>query len=200
MLKEMKIPARIFYAANYHSLMDVISQHPIDLAICDINMPGCDNFRVIEDIRKIRPDIKILIFSAYREDLYAPRYLQAGANGYLQKDCSNEEIREAITATLEKGRYISPTITEVLIKKAFQQQEQKENPLELLSDREMEVAKLLLQGQGLLEIANLLKLHIATVSTYKKRIYEKINVSNLPDLITIFRNYSDPGKTPDDPH
>lgn len=192
LLQEMIPDIRVTYAWDYDSLMKGLDEKPVDLVICDINMPGCDSFHVIDDMRTIQRSVKILIFSAYREDLYAPRYMQAGANGFLHKDSENEQIVKAVMTVLDNGKYISEAVKERLINKVLANSKHTvENPLELLSQREMEVARLLLQGQGLLEIANLLKLHIATISTYKKRIYEKMQVSSLPELIAVFRNHSD---------
>jgi len=190
-LREVLPAAVIFQAYDYDTLVSTLKKNPVDLVICDINMPGCDGFHVIDDLRSIQPDVKILIFSAYREDLYAPRYLQAGANGYLHKDGDNEQIRKAVLTVLQDGRYMSDAVKEKLLHKALSAHKQRsDNPLDLLSQREMEVARLLLKGMGLLEISNILKLHIATVSTYKKRIHEKLQVSSLPELIAVFRNHA----------
>lgn len=194
LLQEVMPTVEVAQAWDYDSLMEALDRKRMDLVICDINMPGCDSFHVIDDMRTIQADVKILIFSAYREDLYAPRYMQAGADGFLHKDSENDQIWKAITTVLNNGKYISEAIKERLINKALSTNRQtSENPLELLSQREMEVARLLLQGLGLLEISNTLKLHIATVSTYKKRIYEKVQISNLPELIAVFKNHSGSG-------
>ncbi len=194
LLQEMMPSIRVIQAWDHDTLMEGLRLGPVDLVICDINMPGCDSFHVVSDMREIQRDVKILIFSAYREDLYATRYIQAGANGFLHKDSENEEIRRAISMVLNNGKYISEAVKERLINKALSVNKQAgDNPLDSLSQREMEVARLLLQGLGLLEISNTLNLHIATVSTYKKRIYEKVQVTNLPELIAIFRNHSNTG-------
>lgn len=189
-IKELKSDALIHQASDYKSLMSVVESVPLELAICDINMPGCEGFHVVKDIRAVQQDLKILIFSFYREDLYAPRYLHAGANGYLRKDSENEEIKKAIRSMLETGSYISKATKERM---AVQDKGELENisPLQILSTREIEVAKLLTEGLGLLEISNKLDLHVATVSTYKRRIYEKMKITNLSELITTFQNYSD---------
>ncbi len=194
LLQEMMPSVNVTQAWDYDTLMSGLGQQKMDLVVCDINMPGCDSFHVIDDMRTIQQDVRILIFSAYREDLYAPRYMQAGANGFLHKDSENEQIRNAIAIVLNNGKYISEAVKERLINKALStNRHTAENPLDLLSQREMEVARLLLQGLGLLEISNTLNLHIATVSTYKKRIYEKVQITNLPELIAVFKNHATPG-------
>ena len=193
LIQETRTAVTLFQAYDYDTLMEALISNRMDLVICDINMPGCDSHHIIEEMRDIQSGLKILIFSAYREDLYAARYLHAGANGYLQKDSGQEVIQQAIATVLDSGRYMSDAIREKLLHKTFTNSKQAgDNPLALLSGREMEVARLLLQGMGLLEISNTLKLHIATVSTYKKRIYEKVQISNLPELITIFKNHAGP--------
>lgn len=192
LLKEALPAITVFQAWDHDTLTGALRREKMDLVVCDINMPGCDGFHVIGDMRSIQKDVKVLIFSAYREDLYAPRYLQAGANGFLHKDGDNEQIRKAVLTVLQDGRYMSDAVKERLLHKAIHTHKQpSENPLDLLSQREMEVARQLLKGHGLLEISNMLGLHIATVSTYKKRIYEKVQVTSLPELIAIFRNHDD---------
>lgn len=188
-IKDFLPAAEIIHAHDFPFLLEQLKVHEAELVICDVNMPGCDSFHIISALRDIRPGIKILIFSAYPEDLYATRYIQEGANGYLHKDADTEIIKSAITDVLKKGRFIS----DQLLEKYLQNDGpiiKDGNPLQSLSNREMEVAVLLTHGLGLLEMSNALNLHISTVSTYKTRVFEKLNISNIPELLVVFKNYN----------
>jgi DNA-binding NarL/FixJ family response regulator len=188
-IKDFLPASEIIHAHDFPFLLEQLKVHEAELVICDVNMPGSDSFHIIYAIREIRPDIKILIFSAYPEDLYATRYIQEGANGYLHKDADTETIKDAITMVLKKGRFISDYLLEKYLHNDGQAAKNN-NPLKSLSNREMEVAVLLTQGLGLLEMSNALKLHISTVSTYKTRVFEKLNISNIPELLVVFKNYA----------
>jgi two-component system invasion response regulator UvrY len=191
LLREILPLATIFQATDFDQIAQTLKENKIDLLICDINMPGCDNFKIIDTIRFISPATRVLIFSAYNEELYAMRYIQAGANGYLHKDCSEDEVKQAIRAVLDNGKYLSKKIKGQLVNKALSPAVRNmENPLAQLSNREMEVANLLGQGMGLLEVSNMLHIQISTASTYKSRLYDKLGISNIAELITLLKNYS----------
>lgn len=187
-IREFLPAAEILHAIDFPSLLELLKVQDADLIVCDVNMPGSDSFHIIEAIRNIRADIKVLIFSAYSEDLYAMRYLQEGANGYLHKDAGTDTIKAAIHAVLTEGIFRSPYMMD--IQQQYAGTGKNSNPLKSLSNREMEVAVLLTQGLGLLEMSNSLHLHISTVSTYKTRVFEKLNISNIPELLTVFKHYN----------
>jgi two-component system invasion response regulator UvrY len=188
-IKDFLPDAEIIHAHDFPFLLEQLKVHEAELVVCDVNMPGCDSFQIISAIRDIQPDIKILIFSAYPEDLYAGRYIQEGANGYLHKDADTETIKIAITTVLRKGRFISDQLLEKYLQ-GDNTINKDGNPLKNLSNREMEVAVLLTQGLGLLEMSNALNLHISTVSTYKTRVFEKLSISNIPELLVVFKHYA----------
>jgi DNA-binding NarL/FixJ family response regulator len=188
-IKDFLPGTEIIHAHDFLFLLEQLKVHEAELVICDVNMPGCDSFQIISAIRDVQPDIKILIFSAYPEDLYASRYIQEGANGYLHKDADTETIKMAITMVLQKGRFISDQLLESFLQNDSARSKGG-NPLKSLSNREMEVAVLLTQGLGLLEMSNTLNLHISTVSTYKTRVFEKLNISNIPELLVVFKHYA----------
>lgn len=110
------------------------------------------------------------------ETLYGKRFIKAGADGYLSKDGSVDEVKKAIETVLNGRRYISANLMD-----AFIGEEQK-NPFNTLSDREFEIASLLLTGLSINEIAGKIHLQSSTVGTYKARIFEKLNVSNILQL------------------
>lgn len=193
MIKELMLPATVIQAQDYPELIAALHSAPkIDLLLCDINMPGGDSFKISETAKAIHPNIKTLIFSAYSEDLYALRYIQSGANGFLHKDASEEEIKHAIISVLQTGKYVSRHLSESVITQLFSNDAiVPNNPLALLSNREMEVAGLLVKGLGLLEISNQLNIRVSTISTYKTRLYEKLKITNIAELISIYNTYAE---------
>jgi DNA-binding NarL/FixJ family response regulator len=131
--------------------------------------------------------MKVLIFSSFEEEIYGLRYLKAGADGYLSKLASPEDIQYALKKWISKGSYISTKLQEGIFHSVINGNTG--NPLDALSNREKEVAYLLVNGNGNLEISNELELQPTTVSTYKNRIFEKLGITNLPSLIAIFNLY-----------
>lgn len=181
--------ATISFAVDFESMLDEIRKVDPELIICDINMPGCDSFNLVKNIKTFTTSAKILVFSAYSEELYAPRFLHEGADGYLHKDANLETINQALHDIIHKGRFVSAAMTEYFLDRSISGKQAADNPLKTLSNREMEVATLLAQGMGLLEISNALDLHSSTVSTYKNRVFDKLHITNLPQLLSIIRSY-----------
>src|SRR5690606_18263479 len=138
--------------------------------------------------KAIQPEMKILIFSALDEDIYALRYLNAGASGYLNKGSSEDEMKQALKSMMISGKYITQNIKDRILDSYISKKPI--NPLEQLSNREVEVARLLIKGFGNLEIAEMLTIKKSTVSTFKNRIFEKLEIDNLADLIDFFNLYS----------
>lgn len=173
--------ARIDQVRDMSAALNHLKQKKTHLVICDVNMPGANHFGIVEKIRSVQRDVKILMLSAYSPRLYAQRYLQEGADAYLSKDVDSSEIEHTVLRLLEGKK-----------RGAAQKNAGNEHsPLKALSNRELEVAQMLIDGQGILEIAAALQLHSNTVSTYKARIFEKMNVFSIPELITVFRNSTD---------
>nr|WP_280695329.1 response regulator transcription factor [Chryseobacterium sp. H1D6B] len=137
---------------------------------------------MITDLKMIQNDLKILIFSGHEKDI-AIQYIREGAEGYLSKQSSEEEIKTAVKTILEKGSYYPADLVSFFIEKF-----QENNTAEKLSSREYEIFQLLADGQGNLEIANALNLQMSTISTYKKRVFEKLNIKNIAELIKVYKN------------
>lgn len=188
-VKELFLNASIHKAGNFKEIFDVLKEVKVDLLILDINFPEGNSINILSEIKTLQPDIKILIFSVYDENIYAMRYLNAGASGYLNKEISEDEIKYAINTIISSGRYITQNIKDRILD--FYISKKPVNPLDLLSNREIEVAQLLIKGYGNLEILELLNIKKTTVSTYKNRIFEKLEIDNLADLIKFFQLYYD---------
>lgn len=186
LLKDLMPWTRTSQIGSFNEAIDFIKKTKIDLLILDINLPGGNNIQMLDALNAVQKDIKVLMFSAYDETLYATRYLQAGAKGYLHKQTSNDEIKKAITTIFSGGVYMSDEVKELMLNKMLSHNDD-QNPLDLLSNREFEVAQLLIYGHGVTDISALLNLQLSTVSTYKNRIFEKLNVINIVQLIDKFR-------------
>lgn len=192
-IKECIADADIRQAETYDEVYEQLNQETFDLLLLDINMPGGNNIKVIADLLAIQPEIKILVFSSYEESIYALRYINAGACGYLNKTTAMSELKNAVESILTRGKYMSDAVKELYIEKLTSSKSafDKSNPLHKLSNREMDVAKHLIKGLGILEVSKLMELSSSTVSTYKSRVFDKLNVGNIPELIELFNLHSE---------
>lgn len=163
---------------------EVISQmrsHDWDLVILDISMPGRSGIDLLADLKRMRPKVPVLVLSTHPEDQYAKRVLKAQASGYLNKTSAPEELLRAIRKVLAGGRYVSETLAESL---ALDLNQDQDRPLhESLSNRELEVLRMLGSGQSVSEVAEELHLSVATVSTYRGRVLEKLNLRSTAQLM-----------------
>jgi len=170
--------------------MDAVLVHlghtETQLVVCDINMPGANHFGIVKMIKSLQPGVKLLILSAYNPELYAHRYLEEGADAYLGKNAATSEIGDTVMRLLYGAGVDTVAETEPLT----DHRAGPVSPVTTLSNRELEVAQLLIEGNGILEISNLLQIHVNTVSTYKTRIFEKMNIASIPELVAVFRNYT----------
>lgn len=179
-VKESLPSYSVHCADSYDGLLKVLSEVKACLVLLDINMYGEENIGIIAEIKDIQPSSKILVFSSYDEKKYGLRYIKAGANGYLNKSCTNELLVEAITTILEKGYYYSESLKQNLEKIGSKSNK---NLIDKLSNREFEVFNLMINGYGSLEISNKLDIHMSTVSTLKNRMFQKLNIKNIVELL-----------------
>jgi DNA-binding NarL/FixJ family response regulator len=187
-IKELFFNAKIHHAGTFKETLKTLKETKIDLLVLDINFPDGNSINIIGETKTLQPDLKILIFSAYDESLYALRYLNAGASGYLNKGCHEAEMKQALQSMMVSGKYITQNIKDQILDSYISKKPL--NPLEQLSDREIEVARLLIKGFGNMEISEMLHIKKSTVSTFKNRIFEKLAIDNLADLIDFFQLYA----------
>ena len=188
-VKRLLPDAIITEVEDFKSLYKVISKEELDLAIMDVNMPNGTVQEAIDYIKNHQPNLKILIFSSQDEELYALRYLKMGAGGYLSKQSSSSVIETALTSMLSTGRYASEAVREAMFFESVSGNT-KTSPVEVLSDRELQIANKLAEGLPLKEISNQLNLHSSTISTYKNRLFEKLKIRSVPELVEILRLYN----------
>jgi DNA-binding NarL/FixJ family response regulator len=151
-----------------------------DVIICDLSMPGRNGLEVVQHVKQNFPKLPVLILSIHPEEQYAIRALKAGAAGYLSKDAATEELVKAVQRILQGRKYISASLAEIMASELDQDTTKPRH--ELLSDRELQVFKMIAAGTAVSEIAEKLSLSITTVSTYRARILEKMDIKTNADM------------------
>lgn len=187
LLSEIYKPCEVFEAQDTDSATERLKEGKYDLIMMDIQMPNSDSLGLMEYIHIKYPEARVLIFSMSAENIYAKRFLKAGARGFLSKDSSLDEIKKAINLVLNNRRYVSDTLAELLADGSFNNSP--ENPFDKLSHREFEIGSLLLAGSTVCEISKSLNLQTSTVGTHKARIFEKLGVTNLLELKELANSY-----------
>jgi two-component system, NarL family, invasion response regulator UvrY len=168
-------------AKTAQETIELVRRQDWDVAILDISMPGKSGLDILDDLKRLRPRLPVLLLTMHPEQQYARRALKAGAAGYLTKDSVPEELKEAIRKIVAGGRYVSATLAEKL---AVDLREGADLPLyELLSDREFQVLRMIASGKTVKEIAEDLSLSVKTVSTYRGRILDKTGMKTNAELI-----------------
>jgi two-component system invasion response regulator UvrY len=161
-------------ARNAHEALGRISKEKWDVVILDITMPGRSGLEVLREIRRLRPKLPVLILSMHPEDQFAVRLLKAGASGYLTKESAGEELVGAIEKVISGGRYISPALAERMA--SYLDMDVQKAPHERLSDREFLILRMIASGKTVSEIAKELFLSVKTISTYRARLLEKMDM------------------------
>jgi DNA-binding NarL/FixJ family response regulator len=168
-------------AVDALSMIKELGKKDFDVIISDLSMPGTSGLEAIPQIKKINPNIPVLIMSIHSEDQYAIRVLKAGAAGFLNKNLAPEELVIAVKRVLQGKKYITANIAEKL---ANHVEIDKSEPLHYyLSDREINVLKYIVNGTSITDIAKNLFLSVTTVSTYRSRILLKLKLKTNADLI-----------------
>lgn len=171
-------------AENAHEAIEFIRVLNPDMAIVDISIKGVNGIKLIETIRQQYPPLPILVFSMLDESVYAERVLNAGANGYLMKHEALKNIIKAIRCVLFERFFISEKVSaKVMYKSLFNKSKRYSSPIELLSNRELEVFRLIGKGYGTRRIAAELNMSMRTVETYRTRIKEKCTLKNGEELL-----------------
>jgi len=179
--KEQASEIEVDEAENGQEVMEKIHQSRYDVLVLDISMPGRNGLDILREVRHALPSLPVLILSMHPEEQYAIRMLKSGASGYLTKDCAPDQLVPAIQKIARGGKYVSDMLAEQLLFNLTG--EANRPPHELLSDREYSVLVLIGQGKTPTEIAEQLILSVKTVSTYRTRVLEKLNLQSTAELI-----------------
>ncbi|CAA7196368.1 MULTISPECIES: response regulator transcription factor [Chryseobacterium] len=178
----------IDHAENYYEVTKKVSQTEYDLLILDIEMPGSIFESMVKELKQISPNLKIMIFTGHKESL-ALKYLSEGAEAYLYKSCEEGKIVEAVNSIFTKGYYYPQELLYDFVNNGNKMKQSSALPLDILSGREVDIYLCLIKGNGILEISNLLGIHMSTVSTHKKRIFKKLNINSLAELIHLHNRH-----------
>jgi len=150
-----------------------------DIAILDISLGGRSGLEVLGELKQLRPRMPVLILSMHAEEQYAVRAFKAGASGYINKASSGEELRRAILKIIKGGQYVGPSLAEKIV---LQLSQPGNVPHESLSNREFEVLCSIASGKTVTEIAEKLSLSAKTISTYRRRILDKMDMRTNAEL------------------
>jgi len=167
-------------AENAQDTMRVVREQEFDVALVDIGLPGKNGLELLKQLHSEKPELAVLILSMYAEDIYAVRALKLGAAGFLSKNSKAAIVVAAVRKVAAGGKYISPAMAENL---AGLLGVGNMSPHEALSNRELEILRLLAKGESLAQIAETLHLSPSTVTTYRSRVLEKTGTKNNVQLL-----------------
>jgi len=170
-------------AANSRQAIEAVQKLNPDLVLMDITMPGKSGLELVKDLKALHPKLAILGLSMHEETLYAERMLRAGAGGYITKQQPPEELVKAIRQVLDHHVYLSVEASEKLLQRFSGKSQANQSSLELLTDREFEVFRLIGEGKTPKEIALLLHLSAKTVAVHNANIRSKLNLKTTGQLI-----------------
>lgn len=175
-------------AASANEALERLTGAAVDVMLLDVSMPGPTFIEVLQQVRRDHPSVRVLVLSVHPEDQWAVRALRAGAAGYLTKDHSPEQLIEAIRRVYRGGKYVTAALAEKLA--TGLEAGGAATPHEGLSDREYEVLRALGAGLSVKDVAGRLGLSPKTVSTYRTRILEKMQLRTNADLVRYVRDHA----------
>jgi len=177
-IPDMKVAGE---AVNAQETLDQVRAGDWDVLVLDITMPGRSGFDILKELNHSQPDLPVLVLSAHAEEQFAVRVLKTGASGYLTKENAPAELIKAIRKVVGGGKYVSRNLAETL---AAGLNATSDGPRhKALSDREFQVMQMMAGGKTLAEIAEVLSLSAKTVSTYRTRLLEKMNLKTNAEII-----------------
>jgi DNA-binding NarL/FixJ family response regulator len=168
-------------AENGNQVLKILKKTKVDVVLLDFDMPEKNGLDTLVELKALYPKLPVMILSIFPEDHYGTRFLKAGASGYLQKSSATDQLIDAIRKVFNGGKYISSALTDKLVTGLNKDKEQFLH--ESLTDREFQVFRLLATGKKLKEMADELCLSINTISTYRSRILQKMDLKSNGDVI-----------------
>jgi two-component system invasion response regulator UvrY len=167
-------------STGWEAIRELLKNH-YDVVLLDITMPDLNGLDILKELKRQRPEIRVLMLSIHPEEQFAIRALKAGASGYLTKDSAPAELVGAIKKVAEGGRYVSASLGEKLASQLTDDSDKE--PHETLADREYQIMQMIARGMSVQQIARELFLSASTVYTYRTRILRKLQVKNNAELI-----------------
>jgi len=168
-------------AENGNQVLKIVKKTKVDVVLLDFDMPEKNGLDTLIELKGLYPKLPVMILSIFPEDHYGTRFLKAGASGYLQKSSATDQLIDAIRKVFNGGKYISSALTDKLVTGLNKDKDQFLH--ESLTDREFQVFRLLATGKKLKEMADELCLSINTISTYRSRILQKMDMKSNADVI-----------------
>ena len=168
-------------AKNGNEVLEIVQKTKVDIVLLDFDMPEKNGLDTLIELKSMKPKLPVIVLSIFPEDHYGTRFLKAGASGYLGKASASERLVEAVRKVAGGGKYISPEFTDKLVADLTIESEKPAH--EILTDREFQVLRGLASGKKMKEIADELCLSINTISTYRSRILQKMDLENNAELI-----------------
>jgi DNA-binding NarL/FixJ family response regulator len=168
-------------AATATELLDLTRTQAWDILVLDLAMPGINGLDLLKLVKQAAPKLPVLILSMFPEDQFAVRAIRAGAAGYLNKETAPEDLLRAITQIIQGGNFVTAAVADELVRHTRQDDDRR--PHELLSDREFQVLRLIGAGRAVKDIAAELGISPATVSTYRARILQKMEMASSAELM-----------------
>lgn len=185
LIEDLYPNAQITHASSCSQILETLKHHTVSVLILDVQFQDGFSTVIIPEIKKIQPEIKILIFTSLEEEHHSLKVINEGANGFLSKLSEEEEIKQAIQKIVDHGFFYTNFTQKLMalskINPSIIQ------PLEQLSTRELQIARLYAKGYENLEISNLLSLKQNTISTFKKRIFSKLSIHSIVELTEIIK-------------
>lgn len=169
-------------AATEDEALALVKETSPDLVLVDLTLKGGHGLELIKQVRSDQPQIKMLVVSGFDESLYAERALRAGALGYVNKQESNEKLLEAIRTVLAGKRFLSAAMAQRLVDQTLGVAKPSQNPIERLSDRELEVFRMIGDGMSTGAIADHLFISTRTIDTHRENIKRKLGLPNAGEL------------------
>lgn len=167
-------------AGDGQELLEILRKKKFDIVLLDMKMPGRSGLEILKQLKLEHPSLPVLILSMHPEEQYAVRTIKAGASGYITKETAPDKLIEAIRRVCGGGKYISASLAEKLADSIADSRSKP--PHEYLTDREFQVMCMIASGKTITEIARELFLSVKTISTYRQRILEKMNMKNNAEL------------------
>lgn len=176
-LKDCFPHSGIYEAENGDEVLNLFKTRKIDILLMDLNMPNTDPQRLVQTLLVMEPDLKILVISMNKEEIFGPLYLRLGVKGFIPKELGEQELLKAIQAVRDGNLYIRKEMRDF-----YEGNIKLANPYELLTKKEMEILRHFIKGDSAITISRTMNIGISTVSTHKANIFEKLNISNLLEL------------------
>jgi len=174
-------PALVGEAANAEEGLTEVRSNEWDVMVLDLTLPGMSGLDLLKDLRREQPMLPVLVLSMHPPDQFARRALNAGASGYLTKDSPPTELVKAVGEVIAGRRYLNPSVIQDLV--LHQQPEDGRQPHDALSDREYQVMRMIASGLTVTQIAARLTLSVKTISTYRARVLEKMQMKTTAELM-----------------